>query len=333
MARPLLIAFALLSFASARAAETPPPEHPELALLVGEYGEGPDAVTVLEAGGELHARKGRDDQRVIGPLTISVDAKGDVGLSFNGRTLQRTDIARDRVAFIRARVKRDLAALRAVADAGRPPQEPAPKAASDLVELASLDPTLRFDIRYATTNNFMGLPLYERAEAFLQRPAAEALVRANKRLARLGFGIVVFDGYRPWRVTKLFWDATPDDAHVFVADPSKGSRHNRGCAADIGLYDLATGRELVMISRYDEMSPRAYADYPGGTERQRWLRAKLREAMEAEGFTVYPEEWWHFDYNGWKDFGIGEPSFTTLLAGRPSAPLPPALPPLSGDGP
>ena len=127
--------------------------------------------------------------------------------------------------------------------------------------------------------------------------------------------------------------APPDDAHVFVADPSKGSRHNRGCAADIGLYDLASGRELVMISRYDEMSPRAYADYLGGTARQRWLRARLREAMEAEGFTVYPEEWWHFDFNGWRDFGIGEPSFTTLLAGRTPTPLPKALPPLSGDGP
>ena len=328
MARPLLIAFALISFATARAAETPPPERPEIAALVGEYGQGPDAVTVLEARGKLLVRKGSED--------TAIDERafqGGATLSFKGQTLQRTDIARDRVAFIRARVKRDLDALRAVADTARPPQEPAPKTPSDLVELASLDPTLRFDIRYATTNNFMGLPLYERAEAFLQRPAAEALVRANKRLAKLGFGIVVFDGYRPWRVTKLFWDATPDDAHVFVADPSKGSRHNRGCAADIGLYDLATGRELVMVSRYDEMSPRAYADYPGGTERQRWLRAKLREAMEADGFTVYPEEWWHFDYNGWKDFGIGEPSFTTLLAGRPSAPLPPALPPLSGDGP
>ncbi len=328
MAKPLLIAFALISFATARAAEAPPPERPEIAALVGEFGQGADAVTVLEAGGKLHVRKGAED------VAIDESAfQGGATLSFKGQTLQRTDIARDRVAWIRARVKRDLGALRRVADAARPPQEPIPKTPSDLVELASLDPTLRFDIRYATSNNFMGLPLYERAEAFLQRPAAEALVRANKRLANFGFGIVVFDGYRPWRVTKLFWDATPDDAHVFVADPSKGSRHNRGCAADIGLYDLASGRELVMISRYDEMSPRAYADYLGGTARQRWLRARLREAMEAEGFTVYPEEWWHFDFNGWRDFGIGEPSFTTLLAGRTPTPLPKALPPLSGDGP
>jgi len=328
MARPLLIALALLSFARAHAADAPPPERPELAALVGEYGQGPDAVTVLEAGGQLHVRKGAEDV-----IVDAHDFRGDAALTLGGEILRRTDIGRDRVAWIRARVKQDLGALRRAADTARPPQEPAPKSPPDLVELASLDPTLRFDIRYATSNNFMGLPLYERSEAFLQRPAAEALVRANQRLAKLGLGIVVFDGYRPWRVTRLFWDATPEDAHVFVADPSKGSRHNRGCAADIGLYDLATGRELVMTSRYDEMSPRAYADYPGGTARQRWLRAKLREAMEAEGFSVYPQEWWHFDYKDWKDFGIGEPSFTDHLSGRTAAPLPPALPPLSGDGP
>jgi D-alanyl-D-alanine dipeptidase len=180
------------------------------------------------------------------------------------------------------------------------------------VDLMTLDPGLKFDIRYAGPDNFMGFPLYERPGAFLQRPAAEALVRANRALKPLGYGLMIHDGYRPWRVTKLFWDATPDDAHIFVADPAKGSRHNRGCAVDLTLYDLQTGQAVEMTSRYDEMSSRAFADYPGGTSLQRWRRDLLRRVMEAEGFTVYPQEWWHFDFGSWADYAIGTASFTEL---------------------
>ena len=113
-------------------------------------------------------------------------------------------------------------------------------------------------------------------------------------------------------VTKLFWDASPEMGHVFVADPSKGSRHNRGCAVDLTLYDLKTGREVVMTGRYDEMSQRSFADYVGGTSRQRWLRDLLRGAMETEGFVVYPQEWWHFDYKDWSDYAIGTATFSEL---------------------
>jgi zinc D-Ala-D-Ala dipeptidase len=138
----------------------------------------------------------------------------------------------------------------------------------------------------------------------LQRPAAEAMTRASRKLREKGYGLLVFDGYRPWSVTKIFWDSTPQDKKRFVADPSQGSRHNRGCAVDLTLYNLRSGREVEMPSGYDEMTERAYPNYSGGTEEQRRLREMLREAMESEGFTVYEYEWWHFDYKDWKRYPI-----------------------------
>jgi D-alanyl-D-alanine dipeptidase len=131
-----------------------------------------------------------------------------------------------------------------VALAQGPPAETGPFRQPDLVELIKLDPTIRLDIRYATRNNFLGKAVYKQPRAFLQRPAAEALARVNQSLRKRGYGLVVFDGYRPWAVTKVFWDVTPVDKKIFVADPSKGSRHNRGCAVDLSLFDLKTGEQV-----------------------------------------------------------------------------------------
>src|SRR5262249_2289702 len=154
---------------------------------------------------------------------------------------------------------------------------------------------IQLDIRYATPNNFLGEAIYPQARAFLQRGAAESLVAAHRALQRQGYGIRIHDGYRPWWVTKVFWDATPEAQKIFVADPNHGSRHNRGCAADVTLYDLASGEAVEMTGEYDEGSPRSYPAYPGGTSRQRWYRELLRHALESNGFEVYPFEWWHFD--------------------------------------
>lgn len=185
-----------------------------------------------------------------------------------------------------------------------PPKETGKFRQADLVELIKLDPTIKLDIRYAKNNNFLGKPVYKEARAFLQRPAAEALVRINQRLRKKGYGLLVFDGYRPWAVTKLFWDSTPDDKKKFVANPAQGSRHNRGCAVDLSLFDLKTGKEIEMPSGYDEMTDRAYPNYKGGTEQQRKLRDLLRAEMEADGFTVFDIEWWHFDFNNWREYPI-----------------------------
>jgi D-alanyl-D-alanine dipeptidase len=183
---------------------------------------------------------------------------------------------------------------------------------SDLVELTSLDSTIKLDIRYATTNNFMKRRMYTEPRAFLQRSAAEALVRANTRLKEQGFGLLVFDGYRPWSVTKQFWDETPPVQRKFVANPRKGSRHNRGCAVDLSLYDLQTGNEITMPSPYDNFTEKAAANYSGGTEQERHFRRMLRMAMESEGFSVNPDEWWHFDYKGWQQYRVLDIPFEAL---------------------
>jgi D-alanyl-D-alanine dipeptidase len=183
---------------------------------------------------------------------------------------------------------------------------------TDLVELTKIDPDLKLDIRYATTNNFLGTPVYTQARAFLQRPAAEAVLRADRDLHALGYGLIIHDGYRPWYVTKIFWDATPDPQKIFVADPKAGSRHNRGCAVDLSLFDLKTGQEVTMPSGYDEMTKRAYANYPGGSTEERRLRAILRAAMVKQGFEINPTEWWHFDYKDWRRYPIGNLRFEDL---------------------
>jgi len=193
-----------------------------------------------------------------------------------------------------------------------PPREAGRFRPPDLVELTTLDPSIKLDVRYASERNFVGRPVYAEARAFLQRPAAEALVRAHRALQARGYGALVFDGYRPWSVTKLFWDLTPRDKRAFVADPRKGSKHNRGCAVDMSLYDLATGREVEMPSAYDEMSPRAYPGYAGGTSDERARRDLLRSAMEREGFTVEPNEWWHFNYKDWRLYPILDVPFAKI---------------------
>jgi zinc D-Ala-D-Ala dipeptidase len=195
-------------------------------------------------------------------------------------------------------------ALRAEALKAQPPHEEGSFRPPDLVELTKLDPSIKLDIRYATSNNFMGTPMYTQARAFLQRPAAEALLRALPQLKAQGYGVMIHDGYRPWYVTKVFWDATPNHQKIFVADPQKGSRHNRGCAVDLSLYDLKTGEEVVMPSGYDEMTERAHAHFAGGTDDERARRDLLRHAMVQQGFEVNPTEWWHFDYKDWRQYPI-----------------------------
>ena len=193
----------------------------------------------------------------------------------------------------------------------KPPPETG-KRAPELVELGKLDAKFRLDIRYATKNNFAKQRVYQQARAFLQKPAAEALARVSQKVQAQGYGLLIFDGYRPWRVTKLFYDITPPELRKFVADPAKGSRHNRGCAVDLSLYDLKTGREARMPSEYDEMTERAHVNYSCATDEAKRLREMLRAAMETEGFAVYEEEWWHFDYRDWREYPILDVPFERM---------------------
>jgi D-alanyl-D-alanine dipeptidase len=184
---------------------------------------------------------------------------------------------------------------------------------TDLVELTKLDPSIRLDLRYATPDNFTGRVLYKQARAFLARPAAAALVRARQRAVRDGFGLTIFDAYRPWRVTKQLWDTTPPGPkRNYVANPKKGSKHNRGCAVDLTMHDLATGALVEMPSGYDEFSERAHRDYRGGPAAATANSQKLQSYMEAEGFRGISNEWWHFDFDGWEQFPIRDVPFEDM---------------------
>ena len=225
-------------------------------------------------------------------------------LGINGKRWPRTDSGDNPANFYRVTPAMPVAQLRRKALKLSPPTEPGPFREADLAELVNLDVGFHLEIRYARYDNFLSTPVYTQARAFLQRPAAEALVRVLHKLQPLGYGLLIHDAYRPWYVTKIFWDATPPEGKIFVANPQEGSKHNRGCAVDLTLYDLATGKAVEMPGLYDEMSPRSFPNFPGGTSLQRWHRDLLRRAMESEGFTVYEDEWWHFDYKDWKEYGI-----------------------------
>ncbi len=188
------------------------------------------------------------------------------------------------------------------------------KREADLVELNELDKTIKLDIRYARADNFVGRAVYTEARAFMQRPAAEAVVRVHKKLKKKGFGLVIFDGYRPWAVTKIFWDVTPEDKRKFVANPKTGSRHNRGCAVDLSLFDLKTGKLVEMPTDFDDFTDNASPIYDGATKTQKKNRDLLRKMMEAEGFTVNRNEWWHFDYKDWENYAIYNIAFSEIKA-------------------
>ncbi|MBL8752104.1 MAG: serine hydrolase, partial [Planctomycetes bacterium] len=303
----------------------PPPD--ELLPLLGEYGWDHNVLVVYEDRGQLGVLIEwvvRDLPERIGPdryrfnpgmytgdtLAFERDTAGKVTAAVVGgaRFLRRPDPL---PGGFRIAPRAPIETLRSAAAKATPPVLASTRVdggftASDLVPLAGLDAGLKFDLVYATANNFLGTAVYPAgARAMLQRPAAEALVKVHRALAAHGYGLLVFDAYRPWSVTKVFWDATPDAQRHFVADPSRGSRHNRGCAVDLTLYDLATGKPVEMPSAFDEFTERAYPDWPGGTTQQRWHRELLRTAMAHEGFTVYEHEWWHFDHPRWTDYAIG----------------------------
>jgi D-alanyl-D-alanine dipeptidase len=253
-----------------------------------------------------------DDEALVftrdpGGRATQVEAAGVI---FPRRRLDGEDASTYRITPVRP-----VTELRASTLAAQPPREAGDLRAPDLVDLPALDPTIKLDIRYATTNNFLSTPLYTSARAFLQRPAALALLRAHQALEPQGYGLLIHDAYRPWHVTKLFWDATPESGHAFVADPALGSKHNRGAAVDLTLYDRKSGQAVAMVGGYDEFSPRSNPDYPGGTGLQRWHRNLLRRALEDQGFTVNAVEWWHFDYQDWAKYPILNRRFEELGRG------------------
>ncbi|WZO97728.1 serine hydrolase [Isosphaeraceae bacterium EP7] len=315
-----------------RVADGLPPAPPEAFNgLIGEYGWDHNVLYILEKEGRLHALI---EWFFLYPLTQEepdIYAFPDAGLYQGEKLIFRRDssgrataVEAASVSFKRRSIDgengktfritpvRSAAEIRLETAEMKPPSEPEKPRKADLVDLIAVVPGLKLDIRYATTNNFLSTPLYTSARALMQRPAAEALARVQAGLAPKGYGLLIHDAYRPWRVTKLFREATPPAQHIFVADPAKGSKHNRGCAVDLTLCDLANEQPIEMTGGYDEFSDRSFPGYPGGTSRQRWHRDLLRNAMEAEGFNVIDTEWWHFDYKIWNDYPIIDIPFEDL---------------------
>ena len=299
--------------------------------LIGEYGWDHNVLYVYERDGKLWTliewffdyplTHIDGDHYTYGSSGLYEGERADFTRDASGRATEvrigdvvfkRRPIAGEDGKTFKITPVRPVAELRAEALAAKPPIENKTFRKSDLVDLTTLDPTIKLDIRYATDNNFAGTPFYSSSRAFMQKPAAEALVRANKALAPAGLGLLIHDAYRPWYVTKMFWEATPEVSRGFVADPAKGSRHNRGCAVDLTLYHRKTGAPIQMVGGYDEFSDRSNPDYPGGTSRQRWYRDRLRRAMEDEGFAVFDIEWWHFDYRDWTKYPILNATFEEM---------------------
>ncbi len=318
------------------AVEKPKAAPAKYAGLIGEYGWDHNTLYIFEKDGQLHcliewiefdALEEVDENTFKFPenrgmyigekIVFQRDKSGRATQAeAAGVVFERRKVDGEDGKTFKIKPLRPVDELRREALKAKPPAEKGDFLKADLVDVTKLDDSIKLDIRYASDNNFLGTPLYTSAKAFMQRPAAEALVRVHKKLADQGYGLLIHDAYRPWYVTKVFWEATPEKQRIFVADPSKGSRHNRGCAVDLTLYDRKTGQVIEMVSGYDEMTERAYPEYAGGTSLQRWHQEKLRRAMAEEGFSVYEAEWWHFDYKDWRKYPILNATFEELAAGK-----------------
>ncbi|HEX6558343.1 MAG TPA: M15 family metallopeptidase [Longimicrobiales bacterium] len=317
--KPSVLLFLLLIAGCARAQLPTPTAAPDITRYVADYYAAHDTLYVRENNGRLEAVL-KHQPSMLQHLAGDTFRTGAGRVVLGGDTVRYGTITLLRrpvqAGTFRITPLRPPAELRRAALSASPPPQPDTLRRPDLVELKSVDPTIKYDVRYATTNNFMGEVFYSSEHAFMQRPAAEAVARVNRNLNKFGYGLLIHDAYRPWYVTKMFWDATPDSLKNFVADPASGSRHNRGAAVDLTMYDLQTGLPVEMTGGYDEFSERSYPTYPGGTTAQRAHRDVLRRAMEDEGFTVYPYEWWHFDYKDWKSYPVTNLTFEDLLRNR-----------------
>jgi zinc D-Ala-D-Ala dipeptidase len=180
----------------------------------------------------------------------------------------------------------------------------------ELVDLEKHIPGLVLDIRYATSNNFTGEKIYNLAKAYARRPVADALKKIQTELNAKGLGIKIFDAYRPYKATVKFYEVYKDT--TYVASPYRGSRHNRGCALDLTVIDLKTGKELKMPTEYDSFRKEAWPSSPVSDPEIRKNRAMLIEVMERHGFKVNSSEWWHYDFKGYKNYEVLDIDFEEL---------------------
>ncbi len=179
-----------------------------------------------------------------------------------------------------------------------------------MVDLEKAIPGITLDIRYATVNNFTGKVIYTEPKAFARKPVADALKKVQDSLATHHLALKIYDAYRPYAASLTFYKVYPDTS--FVADPKKGSRHNRGCAIDLTLIELQSGKEIPMPSTFDDFTARAHPDYPNLPDTVLANRKFLFGIMEHFGFKHILSEWWHFDYNGWSGYKLMDLPFEDL---------------------
>mgnify|MGYP000299479031 FL=1 len=180
----------------------------------------------------------------------------------------------------------------------------------ELVDLEKIIPDMMMDIRYATTNNFMKEKIYTLSKAYARKPVAEALKRAQEEFKKLGFGIIMYDAYRPYKATVKFYELYHDT--TYVASPYRGSRHNRGCALDMSIVDLKTKKEVKMPTEFDSFKKEAWPSTPVKDPLIRKNRQLIIDTMEKQGFKVNGSEWWHYDFIGWRNYEVLDIDFETL---------------------
>lgn len=225
-----------------------------------------------------------------------------VSCSVGGNRYSRRFFAGENGRPFRFAPASDWQALKTAADAAVMPAQLGAGQQAQLVDLAQAVPGLKFDLRYAQADNCFGQALTDDQRAFLDADAAQALAQAQQYLKPYGYGVLVWEAYRPWSVSKLAYDALPADKKSMLPAPEAGFSHNTGRSIDVSLYLLATGENAGMISGFDEPSVRQYASFAGGTTLERYRRDLLRSAMQMAGFTASGTEWWHFDYGDIKGF-------------------------------
>lgn len=258
-----------------------------------------DSYTLQESGPMSNTEAGVRFERDTDGYGISCRVGGN---TYSRYFLGTTQGERAKPFRLEERSAEEWAKLRAEAAKAAVPAALAAGEQAQLVDAASVA-GLKVNSVYAGSDNLFGAPLYSTPKLFVAKDAAAALGRVQQRLAAYGYGLVLWDAYRPWSVSKLANLALPEGKKDMLEDPEvKGSVHNTGNAVDVGLYSLESGEELDLGCGFDEPSLRQYASYAGGTSRERYLRSLLREEMELQGFKGIEMEWWHFEFGDCSKF-------------------------------
>ena len=253
-----------------------------------------DSYTLKEDGPILSAEA---------PVHFERDTDGNgIVCKIGGKRFARNFFPGEGNKIYRVEVSGDYNALKEAARQAAVPVKLQQGKAAKLVSVRAAVPSAKIALRYTGADTIFGISLHDAADAFMDSEAANALQKASEKLAAYGYGLLIWEAYRPWYVSKLASDLMPKDKKNMLPLPDRGEDRNTGRTIDVSLYDLQTGEPVDMISDFDEVSVRQFPGFTGGTERQRNLRDLLVSVMQDAGFVQGKEEWWHFSYGDTKDW-------------------------------